>query len=105
MSILKQPKITNSEIAHIQTLRDMAKVLKARLEKLENELEANESYVIELIESGASNECSFNISINQTSRRYPKYKEELEKRLGEKVLNEIIENTEPKISKKLVIAA
>jgi len=105
MSSLKQPKITNSEIAHIQTLRDMAKVLKARLEKLENELEANESYIIGLLESGASNECSFNISINETSRRYPKYKEELEKRLGEKVLNEIIENTEAKISKKLVIAA
>lgn len=105
MSSVKQPKITNSEIAHIQTLRDMAKVLKARLEKLENELEANESYVIALLESGASNECSFNISINETSRKYPKYKEEVEKRLGEKVLNEIIENTEAKISKKLVIAA
>lgn len=103
MSSLKQPKITNSEIAHIQTLRDMAKALKARLEKLENELEANESHVIGLIESGVSNECSFNISINETSRRYPKFKEELEKRLGEKVLNQIIENTEPKVSKRLVI--
>lgn len=105
MRSVKQPKITDSEVAQIQTLREMTKVLKARLEKLENELEANESHVIGLIESGASNECSFNISINETSRRYPKYKEELEKRLGEKVLNEIIENTEPKISKKLVIAA
>lgn len=105
MSSVKQPKITDSEIAHIQTLRDMAKVLKARLEKLENELEANESYVIELLETGAVNECSFNISVSETSRRYPKYKEELEKRLGEKVLNQIIENTEAKVSKKLVIAA
>ena len=105
MGSMTKPKITNSEIAHIQTLRDMAKVLKARLEKLENELEANESYVIDLLENGASNECSFNISVNETSRKHPKYKEEIEKRLGEKVLNQIIENTEAKISKKLVIAA
>lgn len=103
MSSLKQPKITDSEIAHIQTLRDMTKILKARLEKLENELEANESYVIKLLATGAVNECSFNISVIETARRYPKYKEELEKRLGENVLNQIIESTEPKISRKLVI--
>ncbi len=105
MSSLKQPKITDSEVAHIQTLREMTKVLKARLEKLENELEANESQVINLLESGATNDSGFNISVNETSRRHPKYKEELEKRLGETVLNQIIENTEAKISKKLVIAA
>lgn len=105
MSSIKQPKITDSEVVHIQTLREMTKVLKARLEKLENELEANESQVIDLLENGATNDSNFNISVNETSRRYPKYKEELEKRLGENVLNQIIESTEAKISKKLVIAA
>lgn len=105
MSSVKQPKITDSEVAHIQTLREMTEVLKARLEKLENELEANESQVIDLLENGATNDSSFNISVNETSRRYPKYKEELEKRLAENVLNQIIESTEAKISKKLVIAA
>lgn len=105
MSSMTKAKITNSEIAHIQTLREMAKALKSRLEKLENELEANESYVISLLEVGAINECSFKISVNETSRKHPKYKDEIEKRLGEKVLNEIIESTEAKISKKLVIAA
>ena len=42
MKSLKQPFITDKEIAHIQTMREMMKVLKARLEKLENELEVNE---------------------------------------------------------------
>lgn len=42
MKAHKQAQITNSEIAHIQTLREMTKVLKSRLEKLENDLEANE---------------------------------------------------------------
>lgn len=105
MSSVKQPKITDSEVAHIQTLREVTKVLKARLEKLENELEANETQLISLLEDGAINDSGFNISVNETSRRYPKYKEELEKRLGEKVLNQIIESTEAKVSKKLVIAA
>jgi hypothetical protein len=101
----KQAQITDSEIAHIKTLRDMAKALKQRLDKLETELEANEMFVIQLLDSGAANDSSFNISVNETSRKHPKYKEEIEKRLGEVVLNEIIENTEPKTSKKLVIAA
>ena len=105
MSSVKQPKITDLEVAHIQTLREMTKVLKARLEKLENELEANETHVICLLEEGAINDSSFNISVNETSRRYPKYKEELEKRLGKKVLNQIIESTEAQVSKRLVIAA
>jgi len=105
MKANKQAQITNSEIAHIQTLRDMAKALKQRLEKLETELEANETFVIHLLDSGAINDSNFNISVNETSRKHPKYKEEIERRLGEVVLNEIIDNTEPKTSRKLVIAA
>lgn len=105
MKAQKQTKITNSEIAHIKTLRDMAKALKDRLDKLEIELETNEAFVISLLDSGALNASSFNISVNETSRKHPKYKEEIEKRLGEVVLNEIIQNTESRISKKLVIAA
>lgn len=104
MKAQKETQITNSEIAHIQTLRDMAKALKQRLEKLETELEANETFVIQLLDSGAINGSSFNISVNETSRKHPKYKEEIEKRLGEVVLNEIIENTEPKTSKKFALA-
>lgn len=105
MKAHKQAQITNSEIAHIQTLRDMAKALKHRLEKLEAELEANETFVIQLLDNGAVNDSTFNISVNETSRKHPKYKEEIERRLGEMVLNEIIQNTEPKTSKRLVIAA
>ncbi len=105
MKSLKQPSITDKEIAHIQTMREMTKVLKARLEKLVNELETNEQQIISLLEAGAQNNSSFNVSISETSRRYPKYKEEIEKRLGEEVVNEIINSTEPKLSKKLVVAA
>lgn len=105
MKAHQQAQITNSNIAHIQTLRDMAKALKQRLDKIEAELDANESFVIELLSNGAANDSTFNLSVNETSRKHPKYKEEIEKRLGEKVLNEIIQSTEAKISKKLVIAA
>lgn len=75
------------------------------MDKLETELKANETFVIQLLDSGTVNDSSFNISVNETSRKHPKYKEEIEKRLGEVILNEIIENTRPKTSKKLVIAA
>ena len=83
----------------------MAKTLKQRLDKIEVELEANETLVMTLMDSGAVNDSSFNISIKETSRKNPRYKEEIEKRLGEVILNEIIDNTESKTSKKLIIAA
>jgi len=46
-------------------MRKMTKVLKARLEKFENELEANEQQVISLLEAGAQNHSSFNVSISE----------------------------------------
>lgn len=105
MNALMKERITDSEIAQVKTMREMVKVLKQKLDKMEAELEVNEKTIIELVESGVSIDTTFNISIVETSRKHPKYKEEIEKRLGEDVLNEIIESTHPKITKKLIIPA
>lgn len=103
MSTAKKLKVTDYEISKILSLREMKKALSKKLEKLEDELKQNESQIIDLIECGCEVDSEFNISINESSKTYPKYKDEIEKRLGEKVLKEIINSTEPKSFKKLVI--
>lgn len=103
MSTAKKLIITDDEISQVLSLREMKKALKAKLDKLEDQLKENESQLMELIECGCEIDSSFTISVNETQKVYPKYKEEVEKRLGEKVLKEIINSTVPKIFKKLVI--
>lgn len=105
MSTVRKLKVTDVEISQILLMRDMKKKLSKKLEKLSDELKDIENQVIELIECGADLECDFNISVNESYKTYPKYKEELEKRLGEKVIKEIIGSTQPQQFKKLVIAA
>lgn len=103
MSTAKKLIITDSGISQILSLREMRKALKSKLDKLEEQLHVSESQIMDSIESGYEVHSSFSVSINESSKVYPKYKEEIERRLGEKVLKEIIDNTRPKVSKKLVI--
>ena len=105
MNTQKKPRITDSEVAHIKTLRDMAKTLKQRLDKIEVELEAIETFVTTSMDSGAVNVHHLIFWLKKPLRKNRRYKEEIEKHLGEVVPNEIIDRTEVKISKKLIIAA
>lgn len=85
-------------------MRDMKKALAKKLEKLDVDLRKNEKEVIELLECGAEIDSSFNVSVNELYKTYPRYKEEIEKRLGEDVVKEIIDSTEPTKFVKLVIS-
>ena len=105
MKTAKKLLITDEEISRVLSLREMKKALSKKLDKIESDLKKNESQLIELLECGCDVDSSFNISINETFKTYPKYKDEIEKRLGEDTLKEIIESTEAKQFKKLVIAA
>lgn len=94
MTTAKKLIITDEEISQVLSLRELKKALTK-----------NESQLIELLECGCAVNSAFSISINESFKTYPKYKEEIEKRLGEEILREIIESTQPKQFKKLVIAA
>ena len=105
MSTARKLKITDHEISQILSMREMKKRLSKKLEKLDLELKQMEKEAIDLIECGCEIDSSFNISISETYKTYPRYKEELEKRLGKKVVREIIDSTTPQQFKKLVIAS
>lgn len=103
MTTLQRLQVTDEQISRVLSLREIKKALSKKLNKLEDELRMNESQIIDLIECGCEVNAAFNISINESEKVYPKYKEEIENRLGEKVLKEIINSTKPKLFKKLVI--
>ena len=105
MNTAKKLTITDKEISTVLSLREMKRALTKKLDKIEADLTKNEKNLIELLECDCNVDSSFNISVSETSKTYPKYKEEIEKRLGEEVLREIVESTTPKQFKKLVIAA
>ena len=105
MNTAKKLQINDDEISNILSLREMKKALSKKLEKLDSELKKEERKVMELIEFGAENYSEFNISINESFKTYPKYKEEILKRYGEDVVKEIINSTQPQQFKKLVIAS
>jgi len=104
MSTAKKLLITDNEISQILSMREMKKKLAKKLDKIEKDLKRYENEMMDLIDLGCDIDSVFNISISESSKTYPKYKEELEERLGEDVVLEIIENTEPKIFKKLIIS-
>ncbi|MCB9094705.1 MAG: hypothetical protein H6621_06515 [Halobacteriovoraceae bacterium] len=104
MTTAKKLKVTDDDIYKIISMRDMKKALAKKLEKLDVDLRKNEKEVIELLECGAEIDSSFNVSVNELYKTYPRYKEEIEKRLGEDVVKEIIDSTEPTKFVKLVIS-
>ena len=105
MSTAKKLVITDQEISNIIYLREMKKTLSKKLEALDKELKESESDVIKLLEIGADIETQFNISINESFKTYPKYKEEILARMGKEVVEEIINSTKPIRSQKLVISS
>lgn len=76
MSTAKKLKVTDNEISQILLMREMRKNLSKKFEKLEDELRRNENHVIELVECGCEIDCEFNISVNESYKTYPRYKEE-----------------------------
>lgn len=105
MNTAKKIQINDDEVSNIMSLREMKKALSKKLDKLESELKKEEKRIIELLEMGAENNTIFNISINESFKTYPKYKDEIMKRYGEDVVKEIINSTQPQQFKKLVVAS
>lgn len=85
MSTAKKLTITDEGISKVLSLREMKKALSKKLDKIVINLKMHEGELIELLECGCDVNFSFNISVNKTSKTYPKYKEEIEKRPGEQV--------------------
>jgi hypothetical protein len=104
MSTARKLQVTDYEIEKIISLREIKKLLSKKLDKLDKELKKEETELIEVISLGAEVDSNFNVSINESFKTYPKYKEEILRRLGQDTIDDIIQSTEPIRSQKLVIS-
>lgn len=96
-------EVTDIDILKIQSLRKLKKELSHKLKQVEAELNESENSVISNIEGGCRVNSHFSISIELKFKTYPRYKEEIEARLGSGTLKEIIESTPKREYKRLII--
>ncbi len=96
-------EITDIDILKIQSLRKIKKELSDKLKKVAAELTSSENNVILSIERNVVPNTHFSLSVDVKLKTYPKYKDEIEARLGANVLKEIIESTPKREYKKLII--
>jgi hypothetical protein len=95
--------IGNQEIHHVIALRNTCSALKRRLEMAQNELDSAENEVIRLMRSGASNSTSYEICLKEEARRSVPWKSVVANILGHEKCEQILKETIPTISLKLLI--
>lgn len=88
----------------ILAMREAAKMLKERLATVENSLDQAEQEIMEAVDAGADfSALGYEVAIQESSRRYPKWKEEFLSRLGKSAADAVTESTPATIYRKLVI--
>jgi hypothetical protein len=96
-------QITDIEIQQIKAKKDARLKLKRRLAEVEQDLKGQEQYLIELLDNGAEVISEREIKIKNTERRYPSWKEHFISLCGKDLADEVLESTEPKIHRELII--
>lgn len=103
---VNKPTDLNSsiQVQRVLALREAQQSLKDRLEVAEGALKSAEQEVIELLQGGANfSHCGHEVSIINSERRYPAWKEHFISRLGKADADQVLESTRPVIIRKLVI--
>lgn len=106
--VLKHPStsttVEKSQIEQILALRESRKALADRLELIEKSLSEAETQIIFAIDSGANvANAGYAVSISETERRYPKWKEEFISVAGKAAADKVLEATPANVYRKLII--
>lgn len=105
LAVKLQPVVNKNSILEIAERQRKIRSLKKALEKAETELKPIEQEVIEALESGAILEPGSPLaSVRTDERRNVPWRAKFEEWNGKEAAEKIIANTEPTITKKLVIA-
>lgn len=92
------------KVEQILAMRETRKALQERLELVEKALSTAEDEIIGLIELGADvASAGYALSVNESQRRYPAWKEHFISFMGKAKADDILEATPATIYKKLVI--
>lgn len=101
---VKKPVITAKEVLEYLALRESIQGLKRRVELLDESLGQAELGLIAKLDFGADTEgCGFLLSIRETSKRFPAWKEHYISACGKNAADRILGSTEAKLYRDLVV--
>lgn len=99
-----RPVINPTDIQQIIAMREAREALRKRSELIDEALGGLEAKIVALVDSGADTaNLGAVVSVHETSRRYPAWKEHFISRLGKFEADAVLESTIPSVSRKLVL--
>lgn len=102
---MTRPQIKRQSVEELIALKETKDALIARIEKLDELLANAERSLISLIDQGAdASQAGYTLSVRTTERRYPAWKEHFIQHLGQEAARNVLENTEPRVYRSLVVA-
>lgn len=99
-----KPTVEKIQIEKILAMRESQKALRDRLALIEQAISDAEKEVIGLVEAGADlSQAGYAISVSSSERRYPAWKEHFIEFAGKQKADQILEETEPTLYRRLVV--
>jgi hypothetical protein len=96
--------VNQAEIENILAMRETAKSIKQRLEVLQETIKSQEQEVISKLDQGANVSPGEHVlSIRETEKRFPAWKEHFIEACGKTAADEILEGTEAMVYRDLLI--
>lgn len=100
----KKPLITVTEVNEYLALKESIQALKRRIELLTESLDHSEANLISKIDFGAdANACGFNLSVRESEKRFPAWKEHFIAKCGKVAADRILESTDAKLYRDLIV--
>lgn len=101
---IKKQIISLTEVNEYLALKESIQALKRRIELLTEGLDQSEKNIIAKLDLGANSfNCGLELTIRESQKRFPAWKEHFLAKCGKEAADEILSNTEPKIYRDLII--
>lgn len=103
-SAVKRPIVTSTEINEYLALQESIAALKRRIETLTKSQDQLEESIVTKLDFGAdTSACGFLLSVSRKERRFPAWREHFIQACGKEKADQVLESTEAKIYRDLVI--
>jgi hypothetical protein len=96
--------VSDYEAQAILAKRESLRRIRGYVDRLEESLKAAEQDIIAKLDQGADRSgCAYGLRVKETLRRYPAWKEHFIAAVGKEAADRVLEGTEPKSYRNLII--
>lgn len=101
-----RPVITDREIEVLAKIQAEYRAAKEQMERLKSEMDDYEANLVAQLDDGAAIACHRHLLyVRETERRFPAWKEHFIEFVGKEATDRVLNATEPKLYRNLVIKA